>query len=82
MDSLGTRNRLERLRLSWWTRFSKFDIDTMITQEFHHFSAVEASLPISNEKPPQLPRKVLVALIQFCLCVSISNEKPPQLLPS
>src|SRR5579875_650212 len=34
---------------------------------------------ISNEKPPQLPRKGLISMRKEKNRVSISNEKPPQL---
>lgn len=46
MCSLGTRDQSDRLRLNRRIWFSKFDIDTLMTQEFHHFSAVEAPLPV------------------------------------
>jgi hypothetical protein len=49
MCSLGTRDQSDWLRQSRWSRFCKFDIDTLMTQEFHHFSAVEAPLPVSPD---------------------------------
>jgi hypothetical protein len=47
MRSLGTRDGSSRLRLNRRSRFSEFDIDSLVTQEFHHLSSMEAPLPIS-----------------------------------
>ncbi len=47
MCSLGTGDESDRRRLSRWSRFSEFDIDALMTQEFHHLSPVKAPLPVS-----------------------------------
>ena len=49
MGSLGTRKQSDRRRLSRWSRFSQFDIDALVTQELHHFSPMEATLPVSPQ---------------------------------
>ena len=45
--SFGTRDQSDRRRLSRWSRFSEFDIDALMTKEFHHLPPMEAALPVS-----------------------------------
>ncbi len=47
MCSLGTRDQSDRRRLTRWSRFSKLDIDALVTQEFHDLSPMKAPLLVS-----------------------------------
>jgi hypothetical protein len=47
MCSFCARKQSNRRRLSWRSRFSEFNVDVLVSQEFHHLSPVEAPLPVS-----------------------------------
>ncbi len=47
MCSLGTGEQSNWRRLSQWSRFSEFDIDTLVTQEFHDLSPMKTPGPVS-----------------------------------
>lgn len=47
MRSFGTGEQSNWRRLSQWRRFSEFDIDTLVTQEFHDLSPMKTPWPIS-----------------------------------
>jgi hypothetical protein len=49
MCSLGAGDQSDRRRLSWCSRFSEFDIDTLGAKEFHHLSPMKTPLPISPD---------------------------------
>jgi hypothetical protein len=51
--SFGTADRSDRRRRSWKSYFSKFDINALVTQEFHHCAPMEASLPVSPQNGMQ-----------------------------
>lgn len=53
MCSLGTGKQSDRLRLSRWSHLSEFDIDALVTQEFHQRSSMQAPLPVSPQKRMQ-----------------------------
>lgn len=50
MGSLGTGKQLSWRRPSWWSCFSEFDIDALVTQEFYDLSPMKAPLPVSPQQ--------------------------------
>jgi hypothetical protein len=49
VGSLGTGKQSNWRRLNRWSRFSKFDIDALVTKEFHYLAPMEAPLPVSPQ---------------------------------
>ncbi len=47
MCSFGAGDQSDRRRLSRWSRFRKFDIEVLMTQELHHLAPMKAPLPVS-----------------------------------
>jgi hypothetical protein len=49
MCSLGTGKQSDRRQLNWRRWWSWFDIDALVTQEFHELPPMKATLPISPQ---------------------------------
>jgi hypothetical protein len=49
VGSLGAGDQSDWRRLSRWSRFSEFNIDTLMVKELDHLSSLKTALPVSPE---------------------------------